>query len=148
MIEFEADLEPMGPAAAFVLSDEQVAEVGAGKKVFPVRVTAGDYAFAGRLARMGGKNLIGLSRAVREAGGLEIGARYAVRVELDTAERTVDVPDALASALDGAGLRERFDALSFTNRKELARSVAEAKREETRERRLAKILEQLGADRA
>jgi hypothetical protein len=143
MIEFEAELEKMGPAAAFVLSDEQVAEVGEGRKAFPVRVTAGEYVFRGRLARMGGANLIGLSRAVREAGGLEIGARYSVRVELDTEERVVDVPEALAHALDAAGLRERFDALSYTNRKEIARGVAEAKREETRERRVAQALELL-----
>jgi hypothetical protein len=143
MIEFEAELEPMGPAAAFVLTDEQVAEVGAGKKAFPVRVTAGDYAFAARLSRMGGRNLIGLRRELREAGGLEMGARYTVRVELDTSERTVDVPPQLAAALDEAGLRDAFDRLSFTDRKEMARSIAEAKRDETRERRLAKALDQL-----
>jgi hypothetical protein len=148
MIEFEAELEPMGPAAAFVLSDAQVAEVGGGKKVFPVRVTAGDYAFAARLARMGGRNLIGLRRELREAGGLEMGARYRVRVELDTSERVVEVPRELAEALDAEGLRERFDALSFTNRKEMARSIAEAKRDETRSRRLAKALDELRADRA
>jgi hypothetical protein len=143
MTEFEAELEPMGPAAAFVLTDEQVAEVGAGKKAFPVRVTAGDYVFAARLSRMGGRNLIGLRRELREAGGLEMGSRYTVCVELDTSERTVDVPPQLAAALDEAGLRDAFDRLSFTNRKEMARSIAEAKRDETRERRLAKALEQL-----
>ena len=36
-----------------------------------------------------------------------------------------------------------FDALSFTHRKEYARAVAEAKREETRDRRVAKTLEKL-----
>ncbi len=145
MIEFEAELTPRGPAAAFVLSDEQVAEVGAGKKTFPVKVTVGDYAFAGRVARSGGDNLIGLSRAVREAGDLEMGKRYTVRVELDTAERTVEVPEALATELEAAGLRDAFDALSYSARKEMARTVAEAKGDDTRARRVAKALEKLGA---
>ena len=142
-IELEAVLEPRGPAAAFVLTDEQAAAVGEGRKAFPVRVTVGDYAFAGRCARMSGENLVGLSRAVREAGGLEIGARVSVVIELDTAPREVEVPPALADALEAAGLRAAFDALSFTNRKELARGIAEAKGEDTRQRRLAKALEQL-----
>ncbi len=136
-------LEPRGPAAAFLLADDEVAAVGGGKKAFPVRVTAGDATFSGRLARMGGENLIGLSRAVREASGLEIGSEYEITVVLDDAPREVDVPAALADALRDAGLREAFDALSFTNRKEIARSIAEAKKPETRDRRLAKALDGL-----
>ena len=134
-------LEPRGPAAAFVLTDAEVAELGGGRKAFPVRVTAGDHTFAGRLARMGGANLIGLSRAAREAGGLEIGAEYEVTVALDDAPREVEVPPGLAAAL--GDLRPAFDALSPSARKEHARSVAEAKQPETRDRRIAKVLDSL-----
>ncbi|WP_236014516.1 YdeI/OmpD-associated family protein [Microbacterium stercoris] len=56
---------------------------------------------------------------------------------------TVDVPAELAEALDGAGLRAAFDALSFTLRKEAARSVADAKQEATRHRRIEKVLDTL-----
>jgi hypothetical protein len=137
----EAELEPHGPAAAFVLTDGEVALVGDGAKTFPVLVTAGEYTFRGRLARRGGDNLIGLSRAVREAGELEIGATYTVTVALDIAPREVEVPDALAAALGDR--RAAFDARSYTQRKEMARSVAEAKQGETRDRRIARILAQL-----
>lgn len=41
--------------------------------------------------------------------------------------------------------RAAFDALSYTRRNEIARSIAEAKRPETRERRLVKALEELRA---
>ena len=40
-------------------------------------------------------------------------------------------------ALTDAGARAAFDALSYSRRKEVARSVSEAKRPETRERRIA-----------
>jgi uncharacterized protein YdeI (YjbR/CyaY-like superfamily) len=54
------------------------------------------------------------------------------------------VPDALAEALAGNGsARAAFDRLAFTHRKEFARWIAEAKRDETRERRVAKALEML-----
>ena len=60
------------------------------------------------------------------------------------AERTVDVPPSLAGALAAdATLQRAWDALSYTRRKELARGIAEARQEATRERRLAKALEEL-----
>lgn len=135
-------LEPRGPAAAVVLTDEQVESVGAGRS-FPVRITIGSVTEPARLARMGDENLIGLSKAKREALGVEIGDEVDVRIELDDAPREVDVPDALATALDAAGLRETFDALAYSHRKEHARSVAEAKKDDTRERRVQKVLDAL-----
>jgi hypothetical protein len=51
-------LEPRGPAGAFVLSDEQVAAVGGGRRAFPVRVTVNGVTLPLRLARMGAENLI------------------------------------------------------------------------------------------
>ncbi|WP_240659010.1 YdeI/OmpD-associated family protein [Microbacterium sp. CPCC 204701] len=55
------------------------------------------------------------------------------------------MPDDLAAALTDAGARAAFDALSYSRRKEIARAVAEAKRPETRERRIATALEALAA---
>lgn len=135
-------LEPRGPAAAVVLTDEQVESFGAGRS-FPVRVTIGHASEPARLSRMGGENLIGLSRAKREALGVEIGQQVEVRIEVDGAPREVDVPEPLAQALQDAGLREAFDALAPSRRKEHARSVAEAKQDTTRERRVQKVIDAL-----
>ncbi|MCT1476935.1 YdeI/OmpD-associated family protein [Microbacterium sp. p3-SID336] len=132
-----------GPAAAILLSDEQVATFGAGK-AFPVAVTIGGRTARLRLARMGGENMIGFSKAVRADLGVDIGQEVDAVIRLDSAERTVDVPPALAEALDAEpALRTAFDALSFSVRKEHARAVAEAKQPATRERRIAKILDGL-----
>jgi hypothetical protein len=132
-----------GPAAAILLSDEQVASLGAGK-TFPVAVTIGDRTARLRVARMGGANMIGFSKAVRAELGVEIDQEVDAVIRVDTAERTVDVPDELAAALDAdPALRTAFDALSYSTRKEHARTVAEAKQDATRERRIAKIVESL-----
>jgi uncharacterized protein YdeI (YjbR/CyaY-like superfamily) len=53
------------------------------------------------------------------------------------------VPAAFSEALDAGGVRNEFDALSFTHRKEYVRWIEEAKRDETRERRLAKAVDML-----
>lgn len=136
-------LEGRGPAAAIVLTDEQVASFGAGK-AFPVAVTIGGRTARLRLARMGGQNMIGFSKAVRAELGVEIDQEVDAVIRLDAAERTVEVPPALAEALDAdPAVRRAFDALSYSVRKEHARTVAEAKQEETRERRIAKIVESL-----
>ena len=132
-----------GPAAAILLTDEQVASFGAGK-AFPVAVTIGGRTARLRLARMGGENMIGLSKAARADLGVEIDQEVDAVIRLDTAERVVEVPPALAAALDvDPAVRAAFDALSPSARKEHARAVAEAKQEATRERRIAKIVESL-----
>ncbi|GAA2970564.1 hypothetical protein JOD63_000851 [Microbacterium terrae] len=134
-------LQPFGPAAAIVLSDEQVASLGGGKRA-AVQVTIGGASAPLRLGVMDGANVIGLSKAARAGLGVGIGDEVDVEIALDTAERVVDVPDDLAAALDAApGARAAFDALSYTRRKELARGVADAKRAETREKRIAAALD-------
>ena len=78
---------------------------------------------------------------------MEVGDEVDVTVSLDSQEREVEVPADLAAALDAAGQRAAFDALTHTRRKELARSVTEAKRPDTRERRIASaVAAATGAD--
>ena len=138
-------LEPHGPAAAIVLTDEQVAAFGAGK-AFPVVVDFGDRRIRLRLARMGGLNMIGFSKAARAEVGVEPGQEIDVTITVDTAEREVVLPPALTTELDAdPALRAAFDALSYSKRKEHARQVAEAKTDETRVRRVEKVLAALRA---
>ncbi len=136
-------LEPVGPATAIELTDAQVAELGGGKRA-PVQVTIGDRCARLRLAVMGGQNLIGLSKAARAELGVAIGDAVTASIELDTAERGIEVPDDLATALEAdPQVRAAFDALPYTRRKEHVRAVTEAKRPETRARRIAATVSSL-----
>ena len=141
---FTATLVPRGPAAAIVLEADQVATVGEGAKRFPVVATVNDHTWRTTVTRMRGEFLVGLNRAVRQEAGVDAGDTVEVEIELDTAPREVVVPDALAKALArDHSARAAFDALAYTHRKEYARWIAEAKRDETRERRVAKALSML-----
>ena len=141
-------LEPRGPAGAFVLSDEQVSAVSGGRKTFPVQVSVNGVTLPLRLARMGGENLIGLARAVREQAGVTLGSAYEIEIVADAGERRVEVPEDLAAALAGDGpARAAFEALAYSHRKEYVRWISEAKREATRAQRVAKTLEMLRAGR-
>ena len=139
-------IEPMGPAAAIVLTNEQAAQLSTAKTP-PVVVRIGDRSERLRIARMGGPACIGLSKAARQALGVEIGDEVEVSITLDEEERTVEVPPLLAEALaadpDAAAA---FRELSYTRRQEIAVGIAQAKREETQQKRLAKALAELGQD--
>lgn len=142
-LRLHTTLEGRGPAAAIILTDEQVASFGAGK-AFPVAVTIDGRTARLRLARMGGQNMIGFSKAVRAELGVEIDQEVDAVIRVDSAEREVEVPPALSAALDAdPALRAAFDALSYSARKEHARTVAEAKQDATRDRRVEKIVEAL-----
>jgi len=143
-VRFTASLVPRGPAAAVVLDDEQVAAVGEGAKRFPVVATVNGYNWRTTISRMRGEFLLGLNRAVRQEAGVEAGDTVEVELELDTAPREVEVPEALANALaEDSGASAAFERLTYTHRKEYARWIDEAKRDETRQRRVTQALERL-----
>lgn len=136
-------IEPFGPAAAIMLTDEQASSLSTAKQP-PVVVSIGERSARLRVTRMGGPACIGLSKAARAALGVESGDEVDVVVTLDTEERTVEVPPLLAEALAAdPDAKAAFEALSYTNRKEIVRSIADAKQEATQQRRLAKALAEL-----
>lgn len=142
-VRLRATLEPRGPAAAIVLTDEQVGALGAGKTP-AVRVTANGISLAARVGRMGGENLVGFSKKLRADLGVEIGDVVDVVITLDTAPPEIAVPPelAVAFAADKAA-KAAFDALAPSHRKEFARWIDEAKRDETRRSRVEQSLQML-----
>ena len=116
-----------------------------GKTRVAVRATVNGYEYRTTIAKMGGRFLMPFAKEHRDASGIEAGDEITVTLVEDTAERTVAMPDDLAAALKQAKLRDAFDALSFTHRKEHVRAIEEAKKPETRARRIEKALEMLRA---
>jgi bacteriocin resistance YdeI/OmpD-like protein/uncharacterized protein DUF1905 len=101
--------------------------------------------YRGSIAPMGGgRHVIGIAKAIRAAIGKDVGDRVKVVVEPDTDPRTVEVPPDLAAAFRKSPAAKRaFEKLSYTHRKEYVRWIEEAKKPETRERRVQKTLEML-----
>jgi Bacteriocin-protection, YdeI or OmpD-Associated/Domain of unknown function (DUF1905) len=108
----------------------------------PVKATVNGHAFRSTIAVYGGKYYLGFNRDVRAAAGVEVGDVVTIDLERDADKRTVEVPRDLEAALDPA-TRATFDDLSFTHRREYVRWIEEAKREDTRRRRVAKAIEML-----
>lgn len=109
-----------------------------GKVRAPVRVTLNGYTYRSTIFAMGGPPFIPLRRSHREAAGLEGGETLAVRLDLDTAKRVVKPPADLVKALKAAPPAwDRWRELSFSHQREYAEAIADAKKPETRARRIA-----------
>jgi len=109
-----------------------------GKIRAPVKVTLNGYTYRSTIASMGGTVCIPLRKSNREAAGLEGGETLNVTLELDRDERTVDVPDDFAHALRATPHAwERWEELSFSHQREHVEAIEQAKKAETRERRIA-----------
>lgn len=115
-----------------------------GKTRVPVKATVNGYQYRTTIAKMGGRFLMPFAKEHRDASGLAAGDAIEVTLVEDTAERTVAVPEDLAAALKRAKLRGAFDALAYTHRKEHVRAIEEAKKPETRARRIAQAIEIIG----
>lgn len=142
---FRTVLQPTGGNnVGIVVPDDVVAAFGRGKRV-PVTVTVdGAHTYSTSIASMGGRFLLSFNAATRAATGRGAGDEIEVRLELDEAPRVLDVPEALRAALDADSRADAaWKSLSYSAQKAHALSVSSAKTEETRQRRLAKVLESL-----
>jgi hypothetical protein len=90
---------------------------------------------------------VGIHKASREAAGVEIGDEVQLELTRDDSPRVLEIPAELKAAFAAEpALRERFDALSFSRRRDLAAPISEAKKPETRAARLEKALAALRRD--
>ena len=103
-----------------------------------------ELATTNTIAVMDGAYMVSVSAENRAATGVKGGDEVDVDIELDTAPRTIDVPEDLAAALDAEPrARATFDALSNSNKGWHVLQVTGAKTDETRQRRIAKSVASL-----
>ena len=109
-----------------------------GKIRAPVKVTLNGYTFRSTIASMGGQVCIPLRKSNREAAGLSGNELLNVTLELDSEKRSAALPHDLAEALD-PGDRKKWAKLSFTRQREYAEAINDAKKADTRKRRVEKV---------
>lgn len=114
----------------------------------PVKVTIRGHTWRTTPGVYDGVGHVVVNRAVKAATGVDAGDRVRVVMEPDTQPRTVRVPADLRKALaERPSAQAAFDALSFTHRREWVEWVEEAKRPDTRARRIAGTVEGVGKGR-
>jgi bifunctional DNA-binding transcriptional regulator/antitoxin component of YhaV-PrlF toxin-antitoxin module len=114
-----------------------------GAKRVPVKVSVNGAEYRSTVVRMGGKYMMIVPKIFRDAAGIKAGDKITVIMERDTEKRTVEIPKDLSDAIRKAKLTDAFSKLSYTHQKEYVNAVNEAKKEETRNRRIEKTIEAL-----
>lgn len=118
-----------------------------GKARVPVKVTINGYTWRSTVANMRGCQHIVVNAEARKGAGVKAGDTVSVILEPDTGTRDVEVPPELRTAL-GTKLAAKLDTLAFTHKKEFVRWYAEAKKDETRARRLERMKDMLASGKA
>ena len=138
---FKATIHPAGMGGTFVFFPYDTEEAFSTKGKVPVKATFDGMAYTGSLMKYGHpQHMLHLPKAIRDELGKGAGAELDVEVWKDDAVRTLEVPAEFAQVMKREGLLPFFESLSYTHRKEYCRWIKEAKREETRAKRLEKAV--------
>lgn len=121
------------------------AEAAFGSKRPKVKALIEDIPYRGILTRMGTEcHILGIRKEIREQVGKTFGDEVTITVEPDTEPCLVEVPaDLLKELKKDKETKTFFDKLSYTHQKEYVTWITEAKKEETRQNRIAKTIEML-----
>ena len=146
MTRFRAKVLLAGKTATGVEVPARVVE-GLGSTKRPlVKVTINKYTYRSAIAPMGGTYMLGISDEVRKNARVAAGDMVDVNVELDTEKRNVEIPPELAKALaKDPKAKKYFESLSYSGKYRLAAPIVNGKTAETRERNLAKAMQELKA---
>ena len=142
---FRAPLKPSGRGGGHLVEvPPKVIEALGGKGRIPVTASFNGVPYRGSIVRMGGDAVLGVQKAIMAEAGVSVGDTLRIELSNDDVPREVELPDELATALRANRRAHRvFEGLSYSHRREYARYVAEAKRQETRVRRAERAIEQL-----
>jgi Domain of unknown function (DUF1905)/Bacteriocin-protection, YdeI or OmpD-Associated len=142
--KFKAKIEAGDGGGAYVLFPYDIEKEFATKGKVSVKATFDGVPYRGSLIKYGNPlHMLGMLKAIREQIGKGPGDTIAVVVWKDEEVRTVEVPAQFENLVKKEGLLPVFEKLSYTHRKEYCRWITEAKKQETRLKRLEKAIEML-----
>jgi hypothetical protein len=145
-VTYETAVLGEGNHASLLIPDWVLEKLQTNKRA-PLRVTINGHTYQSTALGVGGECRVVFPSAERLAARAQNGDIVQVTLELDSGYRTVEMHPEFASALEKAGLTEVFATLSYSTRKEFARQVTEAKADDTRLRRIEKVIQSLKAEK-
>ena len=141
---FKAIIQNAGGGGAFVEVPFDVERIFGSKRP-KVKARIEGVPYRGTLVRMGSEcHLLLILKSIREQVGKTFGDEVKVSVELDIEERVVTIPLELKRAFKSdKDAKAAFEKLSYTHQREYITWINEAKKDETRHRRVLQTLEKL-----
>ncbi len=144
--EFEVTLlKPPDIDGAYFIVPFNVPEVYGTKAQVKVRGTIDGYPYRGSIANMGEGHCMVVKKEIRQVIGKSAGDTVKVVMDIDTEPRIVEVPEDFQQVLNNnPKAKEIFDTFSYTHKKEYVQWIEGAIKQETRENRIKKAIEQIG----
>lgn len=147
-MRFQATIQLDGKTATGINVPDDIMEGLGGGKRPAVKVTIKGHTYSTTVGTMRGVAKIPISAENRKAAGVNAGDEVDVEIELDESPREIAVPTDLAEALGGDAEAERcFNGLSPSRKKAYVTWIEQAKKIETRERRVAQAITELSEGR-
>ena len=130
--------EGSGSTGFFEVPATVVDAIGQGRKRPPVVATINGYDLRTTISVYDGRYFIPARKEVRAAaGGIKHGDHVTIHMRLDDAPRVMEPPPELEKLLKkDTSARTAWEKLSYSHKKEYVQWITEAKREETKTRRL------------
>jgi Bacteriocin-protection, YdeI or OmpD-Associated/Domain of unknown function (DUF1905) len=139
-VTFETTVAASGNNTGIVVPEEAIGQLAAGKRP-AVLVDVNGYQFRNTVGVMGGKYMISISAAVRQATGLKGGDPIRVTLTIAGAPPEVKVPSDFAEALAADEQTATFfGKLSNSMQRYHVDNINAAKSAETRQRRIDKAI--------
>ncbi|MCU1283664.1 MAG: hypothetical protein JWO13_14 [Acidobacteriales bacterium] len=112
----------------------------------PIRGSVNKFPFRSSLTNMGEGHFFVMNKELREGTKCNAGDTVEVVIERDREERVVEVPADVKKLIStNKTAQKTWDSLSFTHKKEWVRAITEAKKEETKQSRMKKMMDAMKA---
>lgn len=142
-VKFKTTIVQNGNNTGIHVPNTVLDELNGGKKPL-VKVTLNDYSYRSAVGKMEDKFMISLSADNRKKAKVKGGDTLEVTIELDTEPRITEIPTQLQTALNKNQIAKMvFDKLSPSWKKAIVLSITEAKTEETKTKRIEKVIAEL-----
>jgi Domain of unknown function (DUF1905)/Bacteriocin-protection, YdeI or OmpD-Associated len=145
-ISFEAEiLSDANSGGAFVEFPYEVEELFGARGRIPVQATFDGEVYRGSMVTMGHKcHILIVVKKIRQKIGKQPGDKVTVTLSLDTEPRVVEVPADFQEILNAnPAANEHFSKFSYSKQRDYVLWIEDAKRAETRQRRMVKAIDLL-----
>lgn len=140
-VELTLQHEPKYPGSAFMIFDFDPEAIFGSKGRVPVILTIDGKKFCRTLARYAGKYMMVFNKELREATGYRAGDKIQILLERDFEERVVEIPGDIQLVMQETGVLPAWEAQPYSSKKEHLAGILDARKEETKQRRIARLIE-------
>ncbi len=140
VVSFDAGIRRYEGGGSFVEFPFDAKELFGTRARVPIVATIDGADYRGSLTPYNGVHMIVVLLALQQQIGKGAGDTVHVELSLDTAERVVELDDDIVAALAESSRLDQFRAMSYSHQREYALWIASAKKAETRQARIEKML--------